>query len=123
MTTRRRSARRTNAPTAIPACIRYISGSSGLRRMARAKCSMAPSGSPRQTRRKPPRNQAAARFGLSTSALSIKRDAAIEIAGEMAERMTASRERDRIVPAQLDRPPRQPGALGDLLRRDRSSSR
>ncbi len=48
---------------AIPACIRYISGSNGLNRIARVKCSIAPSGSPRQVLRKPPRNHAAARLG------------------------------------------------------------
>ena len=44
--------------TAIPACMRYISGSRGLKRIARAKYSMAPSGSPLQALRNPPRNQA-----------------------------------------------------------------
>ncbi|MNL73844.1 hypothetical protein D3C87_1993670 [compost metagenome] len=34
--------------TAIPACMRYISGSSGLRRMALAKCAIAASASPCQ---------------------------------------------------------------------------
>jgi hypothetical protein len=38
--------------------MRYISGSRGLKRIARAKCSMAPSGSPFQALRNPPRNQA-----------------------------------------------------------------
>ena len=41
-------------------------------------------------------------------------DAAVEVAGEMGERMPAAGERDRIVPAQLDGAARQTGALGDL---------
>src|SRR5262249_50577533 len=57
---------------AIPACIRYISGSSGLRRIARSKYAVAPSGSPFHSLRNPPRNHAAARFGLIRSALSIR---------------------------------------------------
>ena len=40
----------------------------------------------------------------------------------MGERVAAARERDGIVPAQLDRPAGQAGAFGDLLRGDRSSS-
>ena len=48
--------------SAIPACMRTISGSSGLNRMARVKCSIAASGSPRATRWKPPRYQAAANW-------------------------------------------------------------
>jgi len=41
-------------------------------------------------------------------------DAAIEVADEMAEHMTASREGDRIIPAQLDRPAGQPNTFGDV---------
>src|SRR5262245_4661781 len=43
-------------------------------------------------------------------------DAAIKIAVEMVERCTASRERDRIVAAQVDGPASQPGTFGHLLR-------
>ena len=48
-------------------------------------------------------------------------DAAIEVAGEMGERMAASRERDRIVAAEFDGPAGQSRALGGLPL-DRSSS-
>ncbi len=42
-------------------------------------------------------------------------DADIEISCEMGERMTASRERDRVVSAQLDRTARQSCAVGCFL--------
>src|SRR6516225_9692835 len=41
-------------------------------------------------------------------------DAAGDVTGEVGERMPAAGERDRIVPAQVDGPARQAGALGDL---------
>ena len=41
-------------------------------------------------------------------------DAAGDVLGEVGERMPAPSERDRIVPAQVDGPARQAGALGDL---------
>ena len=102
--------------TAIPACIRYISGSRGLRRIARSKCLMAPSGWPLHALRKPPRNQAAARFEFEHQRPIEQGDAAIEITGEMAERMAASREGDRIVLAQLHGPPGQSNPLRDFSR-------
>src|ERR1700682_819084 len=43
-------------------------------------------------------------------------DATIKVAGEMGERVAASRERDRIVSAQLDGPARQSSTLGGLPR-------
>ena len=41
-------------------------------------------------------------------------DAAIEVAGEMGERMAASRQRDRVVSPKFDGPAGQARALGDL---------
>src|SRR6266436_5101369 len=86
--------------SAIPACMRNISGSSGLKRIARVRNSMAASGSPRTVLRKPPRNQAAA----------------IQLAGEMGKRMSAPRERDGVVLAQFHREARQSNAFRDFLR-------
>ena len=52
----------------------------------------------------------------------VQGDAAIEVAGEMGERMAASRERDRVVAPQFDGPAGQARALGSLpLRIDASS--
>ena len=50
----------------------FTHGSSGLRRMARAKRSIAASGSPSQFFTQPPKLHASAKLELSTSARSIK---------------------------------------------------
>ena len=70
--TPRRNARRTDAPPPFRPAFDRFPDRAGSSRIARAKCSMAPSGSPCQTRRNPPRNQAAARLGLSITARSCK---------------------------------------------------
>ena len=50
-------------------------------------------------------------------------DAGIEIAGEMRQRVAASRQRDRIVAAEFDSPAGQPRRLRQSRVPDRSSSR
>ena len=62
--------------------------------MARPKHSMAPSDSPCQTLRNPPRNQAAARFGLSTRARSSNAMPPLRI-DERYERALIPRHRQR----------------------------
>ena len=108
---------------AVPACMRDISGSSGLRRIARAKRSMASSCSPRQILQEAAEEPGRARFGLSTSALSIsamppsRSPPRCASAWPLRARATASS-----LPSSTARLG-QPGAFGDLLRAIGPSSR
>ena len=52
-----------------------------------------------------------------------ERDGSFEIAGDVTEGEPTESERDRIVLAELRRPPGQPRGFGHLVRCDRSSSR
>ena len=57
---------------AVAVRVTLVDGPSGLKRIARARCSIARSGSPSQVLTQPLAIHAAAKFGLSSSARSIK---------------------------------------------------
>src|SRR3954467_9070448 len=95
---------------------------------------MAPAGSPCPRPRNPPRNQEAAGFGVPDAQKSsekpggrqvwiehhrpvVQGDAAIEVAGEVGQRMPASRQRDRIIASKFDSPAGEARALGSLTLR------
>ncbi len=108
---------------ATPACMRNISESSGLRRMACSNRLIASSGSPRQILKIAAQEPRGREIGVEHERLVEKVDPGIEVAGEVRERMTAARERDSVVLAEVDgasapgaRPPR-------CLGRGRRSSR
>ena len=91
--------------------------------MACAKRSIASSCSPREILLEAAEIPGGRQVGIEHQRPVEQCDAAVEVAAEMAERVAAAREGDRIVLAQLHRPAGQASALGDLLARDRSSSR
>ena len=74
-----------------------ISGSRGLTRMARWRCSIAVSLSPIWSLAIPLPIQAAVEFGLSASARSMVLGAVFHVAGHHAERTSAEGEHGRII--------------------------
>ena len=108
---------------AMPVCIRNISESSGLRRMACSNRLIASSGSPRQILKIAAQEPCGGEIGIEHERLVQKIDADIEVAGEMRERMATARECDSIVLAKIDGAARQERALGGVLGADRRSSR
>ena len=83
--------------------------------MASAACSTALSGSPEASLHPTADPQAAARFGLRKRVIDAGRTV-VEVAADITNNISAEGERNRIVPAEFDRSPGQPGGFGSLLR-------
>ena len=84
--------------------------------MARAKRSIANSGSPSQFFTQPPQNHASAKLELSISARSIKPAAALKIENKMSNAHPLVGDHDRVILAQLNRPLGEPRHFGNFVR-------
>ena len=101
-------------PKAVAICMAKICGSCGLRRMARAACSIAASGSPRNALASALKCQTQARLGLSAERPLEQGRAVVELADDDDRRHAGIGQRHRVVTPELGGAPRQPPRLGDL---------